>query len=358
MLLHVGGMSRQGENAMPDQRANSPLLQVKNLKVYFPTRHGLFKRQTGLVKAVDDISFEIYKGETLGLVGESGCGKTTTGRAIVRLQIPSAGKIFFEGSDLAVMNKSALRQRRQYIRMIFQDPYSSLNPRMTIGDIVGESLIIHRLAKGKAIQERVENLLELVGVNPLYSYNYPHELSGGQRQRVGIARALASDPSFIVCDEPISSLDVSIQAQIVNLLKDLQLRLGLTYLFIAHDLSMVHHISNRVAVMYLGQLMELAPKHYIYMDPLHPYTLCLLSAVPLPNPRVEKKHQQIILEGEIPSPANPPSGCRFSTRCPLAVEICKQVTPEFREVRPGHFSACHRVDERGADTGLPKIGSI
>ena len=331
------------------------ILHIDNLKVHFPIRSGVARFQTGTIKAVDGISFEIFRGETLGLVGESGCGKTTTGRAIVGLEKTTDGSIFFEGKNLLELNKEQMRKYRRNLQMIFQDPYASLNPRMKIIDIVGEPLRVHNLFKGKTLVERVKYLLEVVGLNTNYLHRFPHEFSGGQRQRIGIARSLASDPSFIICDEPISALDVSIQAQIVNLLKKLQEEFDLTYLFIAHDLSMVRHISDRVAVMYLGQIMELASYDELYKNPLHPYTVALLSAIPVADPEIEENRKQIILEGDVPSPANPPSGCPFCNRCPLAIEICHKERPNFKEIRSKHYSACHRVDESGVGTGLPSI---
>jgi oligopeptide transport system ATP-binding protein len=320
------------------------LLRVHDLKKHFPITGGLLSRQVGAVKAVDGISFEIQRGETLGLVGESGCGKSTAGRAILHLQRATSGQVFFEDHDLMQLNAGELRRLRPKMQMIFQDPYASLNPRHSVGKIVGEPLVIHGIMKGKELQDRVAELLNLVGMNPAYMRRFPHEFSGGQRQRIGIARALSLNPSFVVCDEPISALDVSIQAQVVNLLQDLQGQLGLTYLFIAHDLSMVKHISHRIAVMYLGKIMELCDKNTLFDDPLHPYTQSLISAVPLPDPKFERKRQRIILKGEVPSPANPPTGCVFNTRCPLAVDRCFQVVPAYREVRSGHFVACHLVD--------------
>jgi oligopeptide transport system ATP-binding protein len=317
------------------------LLRVDGLKMHFPIRRGVFQRQVGEIKAVDGITFDVIRGETLGLVGESGCGKSTAGRTILQLYRPTAGKIFLDGEDLTVMRAGDLRQHRRKIQMIFQDPYASLNPRMTIGEIVGEPLDVHHIVRGREKAERVGHLLLVVGLNPLYAGRYPHEFSGGQRQRVGIARALALDPSFIVCDEPISALDVSIQAQVVNLLEDIQREMGLTYLFIAHDLSMVRHISTRVAVMYLGKLMEMADRVDVYNNPLHPYTQALLSAVPVPDPLVEEQRKRTILVGDVPSPANPPPGCVFQTRCPIAVDICRQVIPAWRPSKPGHLVACH-----------------
>jgi len=317
------------------------LLKVENLKMHFPIYRGVFQRQVGAVLAVDGISFDVRRGETLGLVGESGCGKSTTGRAILQLYKPTAGQVHFEGVDLIKLRGEELRHMRRKMQMIFQDPYASLNPRMTVEQIVGEPLIVHSAATGKEIHERVENLLELVGLNPAFATRYPHEFSGGQRQRIGVARALALQPSFIICDEPISALDVSIQAQVVNLLEELQEQFNLTYLFIAHDLSMVRHISKRVAVMYLGVIVELTSRDELYLNPLHPYTQALLSAVPIPDPVVAAQRQRIILEGDVPSPANPPSGCRFRTRCPIAESICAEKQPEFRELKAGHFVACH-----------------
>jgi oligopeptide transport system ATP-binding protein len=329
-------------NAEPARAAaDDVLLRVDNLKVYFPILRGVFQRRVGDIKAVDGISFDVVRGETLGLVGESGCGKSTTGRAILQLYHLTAGSVILDGEDLATLRGRALRQRRRKMQMIFQDPYASLNPRMTIGEIVSEPLEVHNIAKGKEKSERIAYLLQVVGLNPHYANRYPHEFSGGQRQRVGIARALALEPSFIVCDEPISALDVSIQAQVVNLLEDIQKKMGLTYLFIAHDLSMVRHISNRVAVMYLGKMMELADRSEVYVNPLHPYTQALLSAIPIPDPALEEKRHRIILSGDVPSPANPPPGCVFHTRCPYAEAVCREQEPEWREANAGHFVACH-----------------
>jgi oligopeptide transport system ATP-binding protein len=321
------------------------LLKVENLVKHFPIMKGtLIQKQIGAVHAVDNVSFHIFEGETLGLVGESGCGKSTTGRAILQLHRPTSGSVWFEGKDLTKLKGEELRKIRRRMQMIFQDPYASLNPRMTVGEIIGEPLLIHGIVRGKNEAEKeVQKLLKLVGLNPSYTNRYPHEFSGGQRQRIGVARALSLNPSLIVCDEPISALDVSIQAQVVNLLEDLQQKFNLTYLFIAHDLSMVRHISTRVAVMYLGLLAELAPREELYKNPLHPYTQALLSAVPIPDPVAEEKRTRIILQGDVPSPVNPPSGCHFRTRCPLAATICAEVEPEFREVSPGHFVACHMV---------------
>ncbi|HNS63422.1 MAG TPA: dipeptide ABC transporter ATP-binding protein [Anaerolineaceae bacterium] len=320
------------------------LLRVENLVKHFPIKRGIiFMKQVGAVHAVDDVSFDIYKGETLGLVGESGCGKSTTGRTILQLHRPTSGSVYFQDKNLVTMKGEELRHMRRKMQMIFQDPYASLNPRMTVGEIIGEPLVIHNVAKGKDMQAHVERLLELVGLNPAFSNRYPHEFSGGQRQRIGVARALALEPELIVCDEPISALDVSIQAQVVNLLEDLQGELGLTYLFIAHDLSMVRHISDRIAVMYLGIIVELAERNELYLNPLHPYSKALLSAVPIPDPVAEEKRRRIILQGDVPSPVNPPSGCRFRTRCPIAADICAEAKPEFRELSPGHFVACHKA---------------
>ena len=322
------------------------LLDVRRLRKYFPLTSGvLFQRRVGLIKAVDDVSFSIRKGETLGLVGESGSGKTTTGRCILQLDRPTSGEVRFEGRDLAQLDEAALRPVRRRMQVIFQDPYSSLNPRMTIGQIIGEPLRVHEILEAKGeIRERVRELLSVVGLNPAMADRFPHELSGGQRQRVGIARALSLQPSFIVCDEPVSALDVSIQAQIINLLEDLQAQFGLTYLFIAHDLSVVRHIGDRVAVMYLGKIVEVAHRRELYEDPLHPYTKALLSAVPIPDPAVEAKRERIVLKGEVPSPLNPPCGCVFHPRCPMAIPECSQVVPELREVSPNHWVACIRAE--------------
>jgi oligopeptide transport system ATP-binding protein len=322
------------------------LLRVEHLVKHFPimrNRALLFSYQAGSVHAVDDVSFYVKKGETLGLVGESGCGKSTTGRAVLQLHRPTSGHVFFEGKDLVALKGEELRKTRQRMQMIFQDPYASLNPRLTVQEIVGEPFLVHHVCDEKEMEDRVKQLLKLVGLNPAFAKRYPHEFSGGQRQRIGVARALALQPALIVCDEPISALDVSIQAQVVNLLEDLQSEFNLTYLFIAHDLSMIRHISNRVAVMYLGVIVELASRDELYAHPLHPYTQALLSAVPIPDPELEEKRQRIILQGEIPSPVNPPSGCRFRTRCPIAAGICSEQRPEWREVGPEHWVACHLV---------------
>jgi oligopeptide transport system ATP-binding protein len=320
------------------------LVQVKGLKKYFPITQGIIiQRKVADVKAVDGLDFTIERGETLGLVGESGCGKSTTGRTILQLYRPTAGEVYFQGKDLVKLKGEELRRMRRNMQMIFQDPYASLNPRMTVGDIVGEPLEVHNIAKGKEKKDRVQELLQIVGLNPYFINRYPHEFSGGQRQRIGVARALAVNPDFIVCDEPISALDVSIQAQIINLLEELQQKFHLTYLFIAHDLSVVRHISDRVAVMYLGKIVELTDRTSLYNNPLHPYTKALLSAVPIPDPVIEEKRERIILVGDVPSPVNPPSGCHFHTRCPLVMDICKKVDPEFRDVGGRHWVACHAV---------------
>ncbi len=329
----------------PENTNNEVLVRIQNLKKYFPITKGmLISRQVGAVKAVDDVSFEIKRGETLGVVGESGCGKSTTGRAILQLHEPTSGQVFFEDVDLTTLNETELRALRPKMQMIFQDSIASLNPRHSVGKIIGEPLVIHNIGTGREVHNRVVELMELVGLKPIWIKRFPHEFSGGQRQRINIARALALNPSFIVADEPISALDVSIQAQVVNLLKELQAELGLTYLFIAHDLSMVRHISDRVAVMYLGKVMELATRNDLFRDPLHPYTQSLSSAVPVPKPKHERRRRRFILKGDPPSPSNPPSGCVFHTRCPLSEEACVTTVPEFRELRPGHFVACHLTD--------------
>ena len=321
-----------------------PLLHVEGLVKHFPIRRGvLFQKEVGAVHAVDGLSFDVYPGETLGLVGESGCGKSTTGRTILQLYRPTSGHVYFQGVDLVDLKGSELRKMRRNMQMIFQDPYASLNPRMTVGEIVAEAFYIHKLGSSKEAQEHVDELLEKVGMDPAFSNRFPHEFSGGQRQRIGVARALAVSPELVICDEPISALDVSIQAQVINLLEDLQAEFQLTYLFIAHDLSVVRHISQRVAVMYLGKIVELTGRYELYHYPLHPYTQALLSAVPIPDALAEAKRKRVILKGEVPSPVNPPSGCRFHTRCPLAQPICQEVEPEFREAGPGHFVACHLV---------------
>ena len=330
------------------------LLHVDKLKMHFPITKGIiFQRQVGAIKAVDGISFDMYKGETLGLVGESGCGKSTTGRAILQLYRPTSGEVVFEGIDLVATKGEDLRKMRRRMQMIFQDPYASLNPRMTVGSIIGEPLEVHNIGANRAErQERVQELLKIVGLNPYFVNRYPHEFSGGQRQRIGVARALAVNPAFIVCDEPISALDVSIQAQVINLLEDLQEELGLTYLFIAHDLSVVRHISNRIAVMYLGKMVELADRDDLYANPLHPYTQALLSAVPIPDPAIELKRKRIILEGDVPSPANPPQGCHFCTRCPRVMDVCRTEEPPFKDYGSGHFAACWLYEDVPGKTPL------
>ncbi len=328
---------------MPQTNAASGevLLSVRNLTMHFPIYAGLFRKQVGAVQAVDDVSFDIRRGEALGLVGESGCGKSTTGRLIMRLYQPTSGSIVFGGQDITNLQGEALRRIRPRMQMIFQDPQACLNPRMTVGSIIAEPLNEHRRMKRKERQEKVEDLLQSVGLNPKFTNRYPHEFSGGQRQRIGIARALALEPELIVCDEPIAALDVSIQAQVMNLLRDLQDKFGLTYLFISHDLSMVHHFADRVAVMYHGQVAELADADALFAKPKHPYTRALLSAVPVPDPNIEATRRHIILKGDVPSPANPPKGCRFSTRCPEAVEKCFSEEPAWRKLGDGRQVACH-----------------
>ncbi|HLG11178.1 MAG TPA: oligopeptide/dipeptide ABC transporter ATP-binding protein [Dehalococcoidia bacterium] len=324
--------------------SNEVLVDVDNLKIYFPVMAGfIVSRKIAENKAVDGITFNVKKGETVGLVGESGCGKSTTGRAILQLYKPTDGKIVFDGKDMASLHGEDLRHTRRRMQMIFQDPYASLNPRMSVRDIIGEPLLIHKLGNSAERRERVAELMRIVGLNPYYATRFPHEFSGGQRQRIGIARSLAVSPDFIVCDEPVSALDVSIQAQIINLLEELQEQFGLTYLFIAHDLAVVRHISDRVAVMYLGKMMELSGRNDIYENPLHPYTKALLSAVPIPDPALERKRERIILTGDVPSSLRPPRGCVFHTRCPIAIDECREAVPEWREVTPNHWVACHRV---------------
>jgi len=333
---------------MPDYAQSEPLLEVNHLKKYFPIRRGFFKKIVGYVKAVDDVSFFVMEGETLGLVGESGCGKTTTGRTLMRAIPPTSGEILFRDPNLGRVNipdldPDQLKLVRKNMRVIFQDPYASLNPRMTLLEIVGAPLRAMNLAKGKELEDRVAEMLQRVGLRPEYMRRYPHAFSGGQRQRIGLARALAPLPKFVVCDEPVSALDVSVQAQILNLLEDLQADLGLTYLFVAHDLSVVAHICDRVAVMYVGKIVELAETQELYTKPKHPYTEALMSAIPLPDPRPRQK--RVLLTGEVANPANPPSGCYFHPRCNYAIPLCSQETPVWREIEPGHFVSCHRAHE-------------
>lgn len=329
------------------------LVEVRGLKMYFPITAGLFQRRVGEVKAVDDVSFDIYEGETLGLVGESGCGKSTCGRALLRLYDPTAGEIVIAGTDVAHADQASLRALRPAMQMVFQDPQASLNPRMTVAAIIGEPLDEHTTLTREEKTRRIYELMDAVGLNRAFANRYPHAFSGGQRQRIGIARALALNPRFIVCDEPIAALDVSIQAQVVNLLEELQERLGLTYLFISHDLSMVRHIADRVAVMYLGRIAELGPRDDLFDRRLHPYTEALLSAVPEADPDAEQHRDRIILKGDVPSPANPPKGCNFCTRCPKVMDVCRSVKPPLDEVRPGHFVACHLYPSKHAIAGEP-----
>ncbi|KMM35918.1 ABC transporter ATP-binding protein [Guptibacillus hwajinpoensis] len=319
------------------------LLEVKQLKKHFPIEGGVLKQQVGTVKAVDGVTFTLHKGETFGLVGESGCGKSTTGRMLMRLLEPSEGEVLFNGREMTSLSKNEMRHLRKDIQMVFQDPFASLNPRHTVEKIIEEPLIVHNLGNKAERKKRVKELLEIVGLSSYHAKRYPHQFSGGQRQRIGIARALAVNPKLIIADEPVSALDVSIQAQVLNLLEDLQKELGLTYLFIAHDLGVVRHISDRVGVMYLGRIVEMADSEKLYLDSKHPYTQALLSAVPVPDPEYGK--DRIILTGDVPSPSNPPSGCPFHTRCPKAMDVCSSVVPEFREVEPGHYTACHLYEE-------------
>ena len=332
-----------------EQLNGNNILEVRNLQMHFPVTSGIiFQRKVADIKAVDGVTFSIKKGETLGLVGESGCGKTTAGRCILQLYKPTAGDVLFEGQRLNDLSTKEMIPFRRKMQIIFQDPYGSLNPRMTCGDIIGEPLVIHKLTSGKGeYNDRIAELLTVVGLNPYMADRYPHEFSGGQRQRIGIARALAVNPSFIVCDEPVSALDVSIQAQVINLLEELQDQFGLTYLFIAHDLSVVRHISDRVAVMYLGHIVEIADRDELHENPQHPYTKALLSAVPIPDPLLEAERERIVLTGDVPSPMNPPEGCVFHTRCPSMIDDCKLDMPELREISPGHYVACIRAEGYG-----------
>ncbi len=327
-----------------------PLISIRDLEVYFPSTGGsLFGRARQIVKAVDGVTLDIYPGETLGLVGESGCGKSTLGRAILRLTEPTSGQVLFRGEDLAHLSNSAMRAQRRHLQIIFQDPYASLNPRMTVGQIIGEPIETFRLARGPEKRQRVQDLMETVGLSARFLKRYPHEFSGGQRQRIGIARALAVEPNFIVADEPISALDVSIQAQIMNLLDRLRREKDLTYLFISHDLRAIRHVSDRVAVMYLGKIVELAPAKSMYAQPLMPYTKALISAVPVPDPKIELARRRVVLEGDVPSPINPPRGCRFHTRCPYAIDACRDVEPQLVQIKPNHFAACIRISPEQPD---------
>jgi oligopeptide transport system ATP-binding protein len=358
------GARARGRAADKGLMADSePLVAIRDLKVHFNLGGGtVWDRMTGgspvkrVVKAVDGVTIDIYPGETLGLVGESGCGKSTLGRALLRLTEPTSGQVLFRGQDLARLSQGQIREHRRHLQMIFQDPYASLNPRMTVGQIIGEPLDTFRLARGHEAEQRVQELMETVGLNKRFIKRFPHEFSGGQRQRIGIARALAVDPDFIVADEPISALDVSIQAQIMNLMERLQRQKNLTYLFISHDLRAIRHVSDRVAVMYLGKLVEIADARTIYDEPLMPYTKALISAVPVPDPQVEATRQRIVLEGDVPSPINPPPGCRFHTRCPYAIEACKEVVPPLAEIKPGHFAACIRISPQEPDIDMVAPG--
>ena len=349
------------DRAAPGADGGTDLVEIEDLKVHFPIRSGFFQREVGTVKAVDGVTFQIRKGETLGLVGESGCGKSTTGRALIRLREPTSGTVKFDGVELGTLGTGDLRRMRRRMQIIFQDPYGSLDPRMTVGSIIAEPIDTHNLAKGEARKERIAELLRIVGLDPAYVSRYPHEFSGGQRQRIGVARALAVEPEFIVCDEPISALDVSIQAQVLNLLTDLRSQLGLTYLFIAHDLSVVKHISDRVAVMYLGKIVEIGPPDIMYAAPGHPYTRALLSAVPVPDPESERRRKRVVLQGDVPSPANPPTGCRFHTRCWLYEKLgkpeeCRTVDPPLRTLQGDHEAACHFAEKAlASDVGVAHI---
>jgi oligopeptide transport system ATP-binding protein len=343
-----------------DEASPDPLVRVEHLKMYFPVKKGIFQRRVGWVQAVDDVSFDVRRGETLGLVGESGCGKTTVGRTVLLLHRPTSGSIRFEGRELTTAKPAELRRLRRDMQIVFQDPYASLNPRLTVGSLVAEPLEIHGIGDAAARRRRVSELLEIVGLDPAMAGRFPHEFSGGQRQRIGIARALALNPTFVVCDEPISALDVSIRAQVVNLLQDLQTRFGLTYLFIAHDLSIIRHLSDRVAVMYLGKIVELTTRDRLYERPLHPYTMALLSAVPIPDPRKERRRRRMILSGDIPSPVDPPAGCRFHTRCPFARERCRTDEPTLETAEGGHLVACHfwsEIQAAGGVSSLPGAAS-
>jgi oligopeptide transport system ATP-binding protein len=355
MADQITSMTEAKPGMNGDTALGETLLEVNNLVMHFPLTRGIIvQRKVGAVQAVDGVSFAVKKGETLGLVGESGCGKSTTGRAILQLYKPTAGEVKFQGKDLTKLDAGDMRKMRRHLQMIFQDPYASLNPRMTVGSIISEPMQIHNLVDRGHRNQRVQELLETVGLNPYFANRYPHEFSGGQRQRIGVARALAASPQFIVADEPVSALDVSIQAQIVNLLEDLQEQFNLTYLFIAHDLSVVKHISDRVAVMYLGKIVELASRDTIYEEPLHPYTKALLSAVPIPDPVIEKKRERIILTGDVPSPINPPSGCHFHTRCQYAIKgVCDVVEPAFEDKGGDHFVACHLYTPEGVAATKP-----
>lgn len=334
------------------------LLEIRDLRMHFPIYKGAFiRKEVNRVKAVDGLNFDIIQGETLGLVGESGCGKSTTGRAIIQLYRPTAGQVKFAGTDLTALTKGQMHGHRRNLQMIFQDPYASLNPRMTVGDIIGEPLRVHGLESGAGLMKRTQELMDIVGLDPRFVRRYPHEFSGGQRQRIGIARALATNPQFIVCDEPISALDVSIQAQVINLLEDLQKEFGLTYLFIAHDLAAVRQISTRIAVMYLGKMVELTDGQRLYERPMHPYTQALISAVPIPDPEVEENRERIVLSGDVPSPLKPPTGCVFHTRCPFAFDKCKAEVPAFEAAEPGHFVACHLVGEPKRREDAPNTAS-